>query len=90
MSTSLEQEDEISLIRISQYVTDSEGRRIAAIVDMEELRRVEELIEDTDDLLTAAEEDDAYWIEMAMRAEKSGYIGHEQTLAFIIEKLVEV
>ncbi|MBF0539070.1 MAG: hypothetical protein HQL03_12555 [Nitrospirae bacterium] len=55
MSTVVEQENEIALIQVSQYVTDSEGRRIAAIVNIEELRRVEELIEDVHDLRIVAE-----------------------------------
>ncbi|MBF0537592.1 MAG: hypothetical protein HQL03_04965 [Nitrospirae bacterium] len=38
MSTAIEQEHSIGLIRITQYVTDNEGLRIAAIVDIEELR----------------------------------------------------
>ncbi|MBF0607860.1 MAG: hypothetical protein SFH39_08710 [Candidatus Magnetobacterium sp. LHC-1] len=57
MSTVIEQEqrNEIGLIQISQYVTDSEGRRIGAIIDIAELSRVEELIEDLHDMRIVAE-----------------------------------
>ncbi|MBF0457971.1 MAG: hypothetical protein HQK99_08765 [Nitrospirae bacterium] len=33
-------------------------------------------------------EDDAYWIEKALEAEKSGYAGHEKSIEFLLEKLV--
>ncbi|KJU85356.1 hypothetical protein MBAV_002450, partial [Candidatus Magnetobacterium bavaricum] len=44
--------------RITQYVTDGQGLRVAAIVDIAELRRVEELIEDLHDLRIIAERKD--------------------------------
>lgn len=37
-------------IRVKQYVTDQKGKKIAAILDMEELVRVEEMLEDLSDL----------------------------------------
>ncbi|MBF0606318.1 MAG: hypothetical protein SFH39_04785 [Candidatus Magnetobacterium sp. LHC-1] len=55
MPAVIEQEKDIVLIRVTQYVTDGQGIRVAAIVDIEELRRVEELIEDLHDLRIIAE-----------------------------------
>ncbi|MBF0592316.1 MAG: hypothetical protein HQL02_09535, partial [Nitrospirae bacterium] len=46
MSTQVEQERAVEVVNISQYITDHEGHIAAVIVDIEELRRVEELIED--------------------------------------------
>jgi len=43
MSTILKQKD---IIRVRQYVTDKRGHKIAAILDIEEIRRLEELRED--------------------------------------------
>jgi len=47
MSTILKQKD---IIKIKQYVTDKRGRKIAAILDIEEIKRLEELLEDVADL----------------------------------------
>ncbi|MBF0338792.1 MAG: hypothetical protein HQL05_13300 [Nitrospirae bacterium] len=58
MPATIEQEHDIGLIRVTQYVTDGQGLRIAAIVDIEELRRVEELIEDLHALRIIAERKD--------------------------------
>ncbi|QWR77338.1 hypothetical protein [Candidatus Magnetomonas plexicatena] len=33
-------------------------------------------------------DDDTYWIEKAVEAEKGGYAGHEKTIEFLLEKLV--
>ncbi|MBF0536977.1 MAG: hypothetical protein HQL03_01855 [Nitrospirae bacterium] len=33
-------------MKIKGYITDSQGHKISAIVDVDELRRIEELIED--------------------------------------------
>ncbi len=38
------------LIKVKQFVTNSEGLRVAAIIELEELKRLEELIEDMSDL----------------------------------------
>jgi hypothetical protein len=32
--------------------------------------------------------DDAYWVEKAIEAEKSGYAGCEKSMEFLLEKLV--
>ncbi|MBF0337385.1 MAG: hypothetical protein HQL05_06090 [Nitrospirae bacterium] len=40
-----EQEEDIDFLQIKGYITDSQGNKISAIVDIEELRRVGELIE---------------------------------------------
>ncbi|MBF0336404.1 MAG: hypothetical protein HQL05_01095 [Nitrospirae bacterium] len=55
MSAQLEQERASESVNIREYITDSEGRIVAAILDIEELRRVEELIEDLSDLLVIEE-----------------------------------
>ncbi|MBF0606762.1 MAG: hypothetical protein SFH39_12870 [Candidatus Magnetobacterium sp. LHC-1] len=41
-----EQEEDIDFLQIKGYITDNQGNKISAIVDIEELRRVGELIED--------------------------------------------
>ncbi|MBF0521115.1 MAG: hypothetical protein HQK92_15505 [Nitrospirae bacterium] len=33
-------------------------------------------------------DDDMYWLEKAIEAEKSGYVGQDKTIGFILEKLV--
>ncbi|MEO5359214.1 MAG: hypothetical protein H7843_02065 [Nitrospirota bacterium] len=33
-------------------------------------------------------DDDSYWIEKAVEAEKSGYAGNEKSIEFLLEKLV--
>lgn len=53
MSTILNQEN--NLIKIKQYIIDNKGQKIAAILDIEELKRLEELIEDLADLRTIEE-----------------------------------
>lgn len=53
MSAILNQEN--NLIKIKQYIIDSKGQKIAAILDIEELKRLEELIEDLADLRTIEE-----------------------------------
>ncbi|KJU82727.1 hypothetical protein MBAV_005082 [Candidatus Magnetobacterium bavaricum] len=55
MSARLEQKQASENVTIREYITDSEGRIVAAIVDIEELRRVEELIEDLSDLIVIEE-----------------------------------
>ncbi len=47
VSTALKQKD---VIKIKQYVTDKSGHKIAAILDIEEIKRLEELLEDVADL----------------------------------------
>lgn len=42
MSTALKQKDDI--IKVKQYITDKKGHKIAAIIEMEELNRLEELL----------------------------------------------
>ncbi len=50
-------------------------------VDLPEGKELSIIVEDD-------AEDDVWWIEKAVQAENSGYIGHKQALNFIIEKLV--
>jgi len=38
------------LIKVKQFVTNNEGQKVAAIIEMEELKRLEELIEDMSDI----------------------------------------
>ncbi|MBF0565106.1 MAG: hypothetical protein HQK89_07680 [Nitrospirae bacterium] len=33
-------------------------------------------------------DDDTYWIEKAIEAEKSGYAGYEESIEFLLERLV--
>jgi hypothetical protein len=47
MSLKTKQND---LIQIQQYITDKEGHKISAIIDIEELNRLCDLIEDLIDL----------------------------------------
>lgn len=47
MSTSLKQKE---VIKVKQYVADKKGHKVAAILDIEELTRVGELLEDLYDL----------------------------------------
>ncbi|MBF0472973.1 MAG: hypothetical protein HQK93_04480 [Nitrospirae bacterium] len=47
MSVETKQND---LINIQQFITDKDGHKIAAIIDIEELKRIDELIEDLSDL----------------------------------------
>ncbi|MEK6590915.1 MAG: hypothetical protein AABZ11_09585 [Nitrospinota bacterium] len=48
MSTDAKEKDD--LIKVKHYLTDSEGHTVAAVIDLEELHRLEELIEDLSDL----------------------------------------
>lgn len=48
MSTVLKQKKD--LIKVKQFVTDSEGHKVAAIIEIDELKRLEELIEDMADI----------------------------------------
>ncbi|MBI5307085.1 MAG: hypothetical protein HZB37_01785 [Planctomycetes bacterium] len=47
MSVSAKQKDTIN---VKQYVTDSKGHKVAAIVDIKEFERIKDLIEDLSDL----------------------------------------
>jgi hypothetical protein len=38
------------LVRVDRFVTDKKGRKVAAIIDIEELNRIEEILEDSSDL----------------------------------------
>lgn len=42
MTTTLKQKN--NLIKVKQYITDNEGHKVAAIIDIEELNRLEELL----------------------------------------------
>lgn len=48
MSTVLKHKKD--LIKVKQFVTDSKGHKVAAIVEMEEMKRLETLIEDMADI----------------------------------------
>jgi hypothetical protein len=47
MATKLKQKE---IVKVKQYVTDKKGHKVAAILDMDELNRVEKLLEDLSDL----------------------------------------
>ena len=47
MATTLKQKN--NHIKINQYITDDKGHKVAAISEIEELKRLEELIEDLSD-----------------------------------------
>ena len=47
MLSSVKQKDHI---KVARFVTDKKGRKVAAIIDIKELNRIEELIEDAADL----------------------------------------
>ena len=47
MSTALKQND---IISVKQYVTDEKGHKVAAILDIKELSRIKNLLEDLSDL----------------------------------------
>jgi len=47
MTTSLKQKE---VINVKQYVTDKKGHKVAAILDIKELVRVKDLLEDLSDL----------------------------------------
>jgi hypothetical protein len=37
-------------VRVDRFVTDKKGHKVAAIIDIEELNRIEEILEDSSDL----------------------------------------
>ena len=37
-------------VKVNRFVTDKKGRKVAAIIDIKELNRIEEMIEDASDL----------------------------------------
>lgn len=41
---------QVDIVKVKQYVTDAMGHKKAAILDMKELERVQELLEDLADL----------------------------------------
>jgi hypothetical protein len=47
VTTDLKHKD---IIDIKQYVTDKKGHKVAAILDIEELARIQDLLEDLSDL----------------------------------------
>jgi len=47
MLSSVKKKDHIN---VTSFVTDNKGRKVAAIIDIKELNRIEELIEDAADL----------------------------------------
>lgn len=47
MATGLKQKD---IINVKQYITDKKGHKVAAILEIEELARIKELLEDFSDL----------------------------------------
>ena len=48
MSTALKQKKD--LVKVKQFVTNSKGQKVAAIIEIDELKRLEELIEDISDI----------------------------------------
>ena len=47
MAAGLKQKD---IINVKQYITDRKGHKVAAILEIEELARIKELLEDLSDL----------------------------------------
>lgn len=47
MAKGLKQKD---IIKVKQYITDKKGHKVAAILEIEELARIKELLEDLSDL----------------------------------------
>lgn len=47
LSTGVKQKEQV---KVNQFVTDKKGRKVAAIIDIKELNRIEEMIEDASDL----------------------------------------
>jgi hypothetical protein len=37
-------------VKVNRFVTDKKGRKVAAIIDIKELNRIEEMMEDVSDL----------------------------------------
>lgn len=48
MSTTVKRED--NLIQVKQYITDKEGHKVAAIIEIDELERLKEMLKDLPDL----------------------------------------
>ena len=48
MATTPKQEND--LIKINQYITDDKGHKVAAVIEIEELKRLEEVIEYLSDM----------------------------------------
>ncbi len=48
MVTTMKQENKP--VKVKQYIIDEHGRKVAAIIEIEELNRVEELLEDLSDI----------------------------------------
>lgn len=53
MSTAVKQKDDN--VKVRQYITDAKGHKLAAVIDMKELSRVGEMLEDLSDLKTIKE-----------------------------------
>ncbi len=47
LSTGVKQKEQV---KVNRFVTDKKGRKVAAIIDIKELNRIEEMIEDASDL----------------------------------------
>lgn len=47
LSTGVKRKDQV---KVDRFVTDKQGRKIAAIINIKELNRIEEMIEDASDL----------------------------------------
>jgi len=47
LSTGVKKKEQI---KVNSFVTDKKGRKVAAIIDIKELNRIEEMMEDSSDL----------------------------------------
>jgi len=47
LSTGVKRKEQV---KVDRFVTDKKGRKVAAIIDIRELNRIEEMIEDASDL----------------------------------------
>ncbi len=47
LSTGVKRKEQV---KVDRFVTDKKGRKVAAIIDIKELNRIEEMIEDASDL----------------------------------------
>ena len=47
LSTGVKQKEQV---KVNRFATDIKGRKVAAIIDIKELNRIEEMIEDASDL----------------------------------------
>ncbi len=47
LSTGVKQKEQV---KVNRFVTDKKGRKVAAIIDIKELDRIEEMMEDASDL----------------------------------------